>query len=242
MTYCVGVLLDSGLVLASDSRTNAGVDQIGTFRKMTVYERPGDRVIVLLSSGNLAVTQAVVSLLDQKVKENLESLWTVPSLYQAACLVGEILREVHKRDGPHLRQHNIDLSAGFILGGQISGEKHRLFNIYSEGNFIEATPDTPYFQNGELKYGKPILDRVITSATTLTEAAKCVLVSFDSTMRSNISVGLPFDLFFYERDSLKVGFHRRFMDQDHYFDIIRQQWQEGLRRLLGELPDPHWQG
>jgi putative proteasome-type protease len=242
MTYCVGVLLDSGLVLASDSRTNAGVDQIGTFRKMTVYERPGDRVIVLLSSGNLAVTQAVVSLLEQRVKENLESLWTIPSLYQAACLVGETLREVHKRDGPHLRQHNIDVNAGFILGGQISGEKHRLFNIYSEGNFIEATPDTPYLQNGELKYGKPILDRVITSSTTLTEAGKCVLVSFDSTMRSNISVGLPFDLLFYERDSLKVGFHRRFMDQDPYFDLIRKQWQEGLRRLLGELPDPHWEG
>jgi len=153
MTYCVGVLLDSGLVLASDSRTNAGVDQIGTFRKMTVYERPGDRVIVLLSSGNLAVTQAVVSLLDQRVKENLESLWTISSLDQAACLVGETLREVHKRDGPHLRQHNIDVSAGFILGGEISGEKHRLFSIYSEGNFIEATQDTPYFQIGELKYG-----------------------------------------------------------------------------------------
>jgi len=242
MTYCVGVLLDSGLVLASDSRTNAGVDQIGTFRKMTVYERPGDRVIVLLSSGNLAVTQAVASLLEQKVKENLDNLWTVPSLYQAASLIGETLREVLNRDGPHLKQHHIDGSAGFILGGQINGEKHRLFNIYTEGNFIEATPDTPFFQNGELKYGKPILDRVITSRTALTEAAKCVLVSFDSTMRSNISVGLPVDLLCYERDSLKVGLHRRFTDKDPYFDLIRQQWQEGLRRVLGELPDPSWEG
>jgi putative proteasome-type protease len=241
MTYCVGVLLDSGLVLASDSRTNAGVDQIGTFRKMTVYERPGERVIVLLSSGNLAVTQAVVSLMDHKVKENLESLWSISSLYQAACLVGETLREVHKRDGPHLRQHNVDLSAGFILGGQISGEKHRLFSIYTEGNFIEATPDTPYFQNGELKYGKPILDRAITSSSTLSEAAKCVLVSFDSTMRSNLSVGMPVDLLCYEQNSLKVGFHRRFMEHDPYFDLIKRQWQEGLRRLLGELPDPHWE-
>lgn len=242
MTYCVGVLLDAGLVLASDSRTNAGVDQIGTYRKMTVYERPGDRVIVLLSSGNLAVTQAVASLLEQKAKENLENLWTVPSLYKAANLVGETLREVQNRDGPHLKQHNIEGSASFILGGQISGEKQRLFNIYTEGNFIEATPDTPYFQIGELKYGKPILDRVITGRTTLTEAAKCVLVSFDSTMRSNISVGLPVDLLCYERDSLKAGLQRRFMDQDPYFDLIRQQWQEGLRRVLGELPDPTWEG
>jgi putative proteasome-type protease len=242
MTYCVGVLLDAGLVLASDSRTNAGVDQIGTYRKMTVYERSGDRVIVLLSSGNLAVTQAVTNLLEQKLKENLENLLTVPSLYHAASLVGETLREVLNRDGPHLKQHNIEGSAGFILGGQISGEKQRLFNIYTEGNFIEATPDTPYFQIGELKYGKPILDRVITSRTALTEAAKCVLVSFDSTMRSNISVGLPVDLLCYERDSLKVGLQRRFMDQDPYFDLIRHQWQEGLRRVLGELPDPSWEG
>jgi putative proteasome-type protease len=241
MTYCVGVLLDSGLVLASDSRTNAGVDQIGTFRKMTIYERPGDRVIVLLSSGNLSLTQAVVSNLEQQANENQASLWTVPSLYQAACLVGETLREVHKRDGPHLRQHNIDAGAGFILGGQIGGEKHRLFNIYTEGNFIEATPDTPYFQNGEIKYGKPILDRVITGSTALTEATKCVLVSFESTMRSNISVGPPIDLLCYERDSLKVGMHRRIMDQDPYFESIKRQWQEGLRRVLGELPDPNWE-
>ncbi len=242
MTYCVGVLLEAGLVLASDSRTNAGMDQIGSFRKMTVCERPGDRVIVLLSSGNLSLTQAVVSQLEQRANENQASLWTAPSLYQAACLVGETLREVHTRDGPYLTQRNIDASAGFILGGQIGGEKHRLFNIYTEGNFIEATPDTPYFQNGEIKYGKPILDRVITSSTTLPEAAKCVLVSFESTMRSNISVGPPIDLLCYERDSFKVGMHRRIMGQDPYFESIGRQWQEGLRRVLGELPDPHWEG
>jgi putative proteasome-type protease len=242
MTYCVGVLLNDGLVLASDSRTNAGVDQVGTFRKMTICERAGDRVIVLLSSGNLAVTQAVGNMLEQKAKENMESLLTIPSMYKAACLIGETLREIQNRDGPHLRQHNIDGSAGFILGGQIKGEKHRLFNIYTEGNFIEATQDTPYFQIGELKYGKPILDRVLNSRTTLTEAAKCVLVSFDSTMRSNISVGLPVDLLCYERDGLKVGFHKRFTDQDPYFDLIRKQWQDGLRRVLGELPDPTWEG
>ena len=242
MTYCVGVMLDSGLVLASDSRTNAGVDQVGSFRKMTVFERPGDRVLVMLSSGNLAVTQSVVGLLEQWGNEDREGLWNTSSMYKAACLIGEALREVHKRDGHHLTQHHIDASAGFILGGQIGGERHRLFNIYTEGNFIEATPDTPFFQNGEIKYGKPILDRMITNAASLREAAKCVLVSFDSALRSNISVGLPIDLLCYERDSFKVGMQRRIQDQDPYFNSIRQQWEAGLRRVLGELPDLHWEG
>ena len=239
MTYCVGVMLDSGLVLASDSRTNAGVDQIGSFRKMTVFERAGDRVLVLLSSGNLAVTQSVIGLLEQWGNENMEGLWNTASMYKAACLVGEALREVHKRDGHYLTQHHIDASAGFILGGQIGGERHRLFNIYTEGNFIEATPDTLFFQNGEIKYGKPILDRMITNDASLREAAKCVLVSFDSAMRSNISVGLPIDLLWYERDSLKVGMQRRIQDQDPYFHSLRQQWEAGLRRVLWELPDLH---
>lgn len=224
MTYCVGVMLDSGLVLASDSRTNAGVDQIGNFRKMTVFERPGDRVIVILTSGNLAVTQGVIALLEQRAYMNQQNILNTGSLYEVACLVGETLREVHKRDGPYLMQHNIDASAGFILGGQVCGERHRLFNIYTEGNFIEATPDTPYCQNGEIKYGKPIIDRVITYSTGLMEAAKCVLISFDSTMRSNISVGPPIDLLCYERDSLKVGLQRRLWDHDSYFDKVREQW------------------
>ncbi len=240
MTYCVGVSLDAGLVLASDSRTNAGVDQVASFRKMTVFERPGERVIVMLSSGNLAVTQAVVSLLEQGTQQNREHILNTPTMYQAACLVGETLREVQKRDGPSLMQRSIDSSASFILGGQISGQRHCLFNVYTEGNFIEATPDTPFFQNGELKYGKPILDRMITGATPLMEAAKCVLVSFDSTIRSNISVGLPIDLLCYERDSLRVSMYRRIMDQDPYFDTVRRQWEAGLRRVLGELPEPHW--
>jgi putative proteasome-type protease len=241
MTYCVGVMLDSGLVLASDSRTNAGVDQIANFRKMTVYERPGDRVIAMLSSGNLAVTQGVLALLDQRAQMNQQSVWNVTSLYEVACLLGETLREVHKRDGPHLMQHHIDASASFIVGGQIGGERHRLFNIYTEGNFIEATPDTPFFQNGEVKYGKPILDRMISSSTGLIEATKCVLVSFDSTIRSNISVGLPIDLLCYERDSLKVGLQRRLGDTDSYFGKVRDQWGAGLKRLFSELPDPHWE-
>lgn len=240
MTYCVGVILDSGLVLASDSRTNAGVDQIGNFRKMTVFERPGDRVIVMLSSGNLAVTQGVVALLEQGAQMNQQNIWNCVSMYEVACLIGETLRGVQKRDGPYLMQHNIDASAGFILGGQIRGERHRLFNLYTEGNFIEATPDTPFCQNGEIKYGKPIIDRVITYSTGLMEAAKCVLISFDSTMRSNISVGPPIDLLCYERDSLKVGLQRRLGEQDSYFDDVRQRWGAGLKRLFSDLPDPHW--
>jgi len=241
MTYCVGVMLDSGLVLASDSRTNAGVDQIANFRKMTVFERPGDRVIAMLSSGNLAVTQGVIALLEQRSQMNQQNIWNAASLYDVACLVGETLREVHKRDGPHLMQHHIDASAGFIVGGQIGAERHRLFNIYTEGNFIEATTDTPFFQNGEVKYGKPILDRMISSSTGLSEATKCVLVSFDSTIRSNISVGLPIDLLCYERDSLKVGLQRRLGDTDSYFGKVRDQWGAGLKRLFSELPDPHWE-
>jgi len=241
MTYCVGVMLESGLVLASDSRTNAGVDQIANFRKMTVFERPGDRVIAMLSSGNLAVTQGVVALLEQRAQMNQQNIWNAASFYDVAYLVGETLREVHKRDGPHLMQHHIDASAGFIVGGQIGGERHRLFNIYTEGNFIEATPDTPFFQNGEVKYGKPILDRMISSSTGLIEATKCVLVSFDSTIRSNISVGLPIDLLCYERGTLKIGLQRRLGDQDSYYNRVRQQWGEGLKRLFSELPDPHWE-
>ncbi|MDF0676724.1 MAG: peptidase [Nitrospira sp.] len=240
MTYCVGVIMGSGLVLASDSRTNAGVDQVGNFRKMAVFERPGERVIVMLSSGNLAVTQGVVELLEQRAQMHQENIWNTSSMYDIACLVGETLREVQKRDGPYLMQHNIEASAGFILGGQICGERHRLFNIYTEGNFIEATQDTPYCQNGEVKYGKPMIDRVITYSTGLMEAAKCVLISFDSTMRSNISVGPPIDLLCYERDSLKVGLQRRLGEQDSYFDEVRQRWAEGLKRLFTDLPDPHW--
>lgn len=240
MTYCVGVIMGSGLVLASDSRTNAGVDQVGNFRKMAVFERPDDRVIVMLSSGNLAATQGVVELLEQRAHMHQQNIWNTSSMYDIACLVGETLREVQKRDGPYLSEHNIDASAGFILGGQICGERHRLFNIYTEGNFIEATQDTPYCQNGEVKYGKPMLDRVITYSTGLMEAAKCVLISFDSTMRSNISVGPPIDLLCYERDSLKVGLQRRLGEQDSYFDEVRQRWGEGLKRLFADLPDPHW--
>lgn len=242
MTYCVALLLDSGMLFASDSRTNAGVDHIATFSKMKVFERKDDRVMVLLSSGNLAVTQGVVNILERHAhaEPGKETIWTARSLYDVACMVGDALREIQRRDGPYLMQSNIDFAANLILGGQIGGEPPRLFNIYSQGNFIEATPETLYFQIGESKYGKPVIDRVVTSATPVAEAAKSVLISFDSTIRSNISVGLPIELLWYPRESLRVGVHKRIVEGDPYFTMLRQGWGGGLRRVFGELPNPDW--
>jgi putative proteasome-type protease len=242
MTYCVALRLDAGMIFASDSRTNAGVDHVSTFMKMRVFERKDDRVIVVLSSGNLAITQGVVNLLDrhQHAAEGTSTIWTVDSLYDAANLVGDALREMQNRDGPYLAQSNIDASANLLVGGQIRGEGMRLFHVYSQGNFIEATDETPYFQLGESKYGKPILDRVVNSGTPQKEAAKCVLISFDSTMKSNVSVGLPIDLLWLPRDSLRVGLQQRIREGDPYFTMLRSRWGGGLRRVFGELPDPDW--
>jgi putative proteasome-type protease len=242
MTYCVALRLNTGMIFASDSRTNAGVDQIATYGKMRVYEKPGDRVIVVLSSGNLAMTQGVMNLLDRHAQaaEGEPTIWTVGSMYDAAGLVGEALREMQKRDQPFLEQAHIDAGASLLVGGQIQGELPRLFHVYAQGNFIEATDDTPYFQLGESKYGKPILDRVVSMATPEKEAAKCVLISFDSTMKSNISVGLPIDLLWYPRDALRVGMQHRIREGDPYFTMLRSRWGGGLRRVFMELPDPDW--
>ncbi|MGE5615905.1 MAG: peptidase [Bacillota bacterium] len=243
MTYCVALRLDSGMIFASDSRTNAGVDHIATFTKMRVYEKKDDRVIVCLSSGNLAMTQGVINLLDRhnkRAEDAQESIWNVESMYDAALLVGDALREMHRRDAPFLTQSNIESSANLLVGGQIKDEAPRLFHVYAQGNFIEATDDTPYFQLGESKYGKPILDRVVTMATPQKEAAKCVLISFDSTMKSNISVGLPIDLLWYPRDSLRIGMQHRIREGDPYFTMLRSRWGGGLRRVFQELPDPDW--
>lgn len=238
MTYCVATMIDAGIVFASDSRTNAGVDNISTFRKMKTFERSGERVLVMVNSGNLAITQATINHLDQAIRRNAEpNLMSVYSMYEVAELVGAALREVRHRDGPFLMENNVDGSASFIIGGQISGEQQRLFMVYSEGNFIEATPETPYFQIGEVKYGKPIIDRVIRAETCMDDAIKCVLVSFDSTMRSNLSVGMPIDLACYQRDSLQLGQTYRFDEQDAYMQNIRQSWGEGVRRAFAQLPN-----
>lgn len=239
MTYCVATLLDTGMVFLSDSRTNAGVDHINTFRKMHVFERPGDRVLVLLTSGNLAVSQAVVHVLhEEAVHAEQASLYTVDTLFDAAMLVGDALRVVHRRDAEAFKEHGIEFNASFILGGQIRGEAPRLFSIYAAGNFIEATNDTPYFQIGESKYGKPIIDRVITRSSSIAEAAKCALISMDSTIRSNLSVGPPLDLLCLKRDALRVLLHRNITADDDYFRMIRTGWGESLRHAFHALPNP----
>ncbi len=242
MTYCVGILLESGMVFASDSRTNAGVDHVSTFRKMKVFERPGDRAIAIMTSGNLSVTQNALNLLELHTRRDdpRGNIWAAESLFDVATLLGENLREVRKRDGSYLQHNHIDAGASFIVGGQINGERMRLFLLYSEGNFIEATPETPFFQIGETKYGRPIIDRVIKPTSSMMEAAKCVLVSFDSTMRSNVSVGMPIDLALYENDALRFSLQRRLLESDPYFNMIHTQWGEGLRRVFSQLPDPQW--
>jgi len=242
MTYCVGMLLRDGIVLASDSRTNAGVDNVATFCKMTVFERVGDRVIVLLSSGNLAGTQAVISVLKQRsdVVDGPLNLWTARTMFDVALLVSDAMRDIERRDAPFLESGPVVFNASFIVGGQLKGEAPRLFRIYAEGNFIEAGDETPFLQTGEAKYGKPIIDRVLAPGTTLADATKCVLVSFDSTMRSNLSVGMPIDLVCYERDSLALRMRRRFAQGDGYFTALSASWSEGVRTVFRELPELAW--
>lgn len=237
--------LRAGLLFASDSRTNAGVDHIATFRKMALFEQPGERLIVLLNAGNLATTQSVVSLLrlrSQPQHGGSQHLMGVASLYDAAELVGQTLKEVVARDtsnGGTLSQ-GVDFGANFLVGGQIRGERPRLFHVYPQGNFIESTEDTPYLQIGESKYGKPILDRVVNFDSSLNEAAKCTLISFDSTIRSNLSVGLPLDMLLYKADSFAPADPHRITAEDPYFNRLRQGWGSGLKRVFAKLPDEDW--
>ncbi len=227
--------------MASDSRTNAGVDHIATFAKMHIFEVPNERLIVLLNSGNLATTQSVVSLLRMRTQQEGKNLLNAKTLYEVAELVGETIREVVSRDSSGVQSSSgIDYGCSFIVGGQIKGEAPRLFNIYPQGNFIEATTDTMYFQIGESKYGKPIIDRVIRRETPLAEAAKCALISFDSTIKSNLSVGLPIDMLLYRRDSFAKANPHRIDGEDPYFRNIRQGWGKGLRQVFSRLPDATW--
>ncbi len=241
MTYCVGILLDTGLVMASDSRTNAGVDHVAIFPKMNIFSQADERVLVLLTSGNLAISQAVINRLQKDITESVvPNLYTAVSMFEAARIVGDAVRAVHHEDAEHLRRHASDFSQAILLGGQIVGERPRLFNIYAAGNFIEAVPETSYFQIGETKYGKPILDRVIGNHTDLDEMAKCTLISFDSTIRSNLSVGMPIDLFIYRADSYSTACKKRITDADPYFNQLRRGWAEGLKKVFSELPAPDW--
>ncbi len=233
--------LDAGLVFLSDSRTNAGVDQVGTFRKMNVYEKSGERLMVLMTSGNLSLSQSIRHIAGEHVTADGKSIWTVSSIYEAAQIVGEAIRLVHDRDARSLRQFGVDFDVGIIFGGQIKGERCRLFQMYSAGNFIESHDENTYFQIGEAKYGKPIIDRVITPASTLDEAAKCVLISMDSTLRSNISVGLPLDLLIYEADTLAVTRFVTIDEKNQYFQMIRTTWGQQLKRNFESIADPVWE-
>ena len=242
MTYCVGLLVDTGLVMLSDSRTNAGVDQINTFRKMATFLQAKDRVLVLLSAGNLAITQAVVNLLHEPPEDAdlPQRIYRASNMFNAARVVGDALREIHARDAESLKEQGHDFNGTFILGGQIMAEEPRLFYIYSAGNFIESSVDTPYFQIGETKYGKPIIDRVITRSSSLAQAAKCALVSMDSTIRSNLSVGAPLDLAIIRRDEFKLATHINIDLDNEYFKMIRTRWGFALQEVFSELPNPNW--
>jgi putative proteasome-type protease len=243
MTYCVGILLKDGIVMASDSRTHAGVDNFAQFCKMSVFERAGDRAVVLLSSGNLAGTQAVISTLKQRAEvadAALPNVYTARTMFDFVTLVSDAVRDIGRRDRPFLEKSDLKFDASFIVGGQIKGEPPRLFRTYAEGNFVEAGTGTQFFQTGEAKYGKPILDRVITSDTSLSEASKCVLVSFDSTMRSNLSVAMPIDLVQYQNDELKLSKRRRFEVGDAEFAALSRDWSEGVRGVFRKLPDVRW--
>jgi len=239
MTYCLALKMNDGLVFASDSRTNAGVDQIGCFKKMRTYSNKGDRCIVTMSSGNLSVTQSAINLLEKRATDpNLANIWNAKSLFDIATLIGDCLREARKETEAFMGQSNVDLGANFLIGGQIRGGQPRLFLIYPEGNFIEASEETPFFQIGETKYGKPVLDRFISSDTSLANAIKCTLVSFDSTMRSNISVGLPIDLVTLPTDSLEFESEFHITEDDEYFSKISDLWRDGLGTLFEGLPEP----
>ncbi len=247
MTYCVAMRLNAGLVFLSDSRTNAGMDQISTFRKMTVYEKPGERVLVLMTAGNLAITQAVKQLLDKESIEGPDgeavTLWNATTLFDVARIVGSAVRKVHARDAEALKKHGIDFNCSLIIGGQIKGETMRLFNVYAAGNFVEAGIDgVCYFQIGESKYGKPVIDRVVTPHTPLEEAAKCALISMDSTLKSNLSVGLPLDMMVYTADSLKADQLVNIDESNAYFRMIRSTWGQRLRQVFDSIPDPSWDG
>jgi putative proteasome-type protease len=238
MTYCVGMKTDLGLIFMSDTRTNAGLDNISTFSKMRTWEVPGERALVLLSAGNLATTQAVLSILDERDKapdDRHGSLLHAPSMFQTARFIGNVVKEVI-REAASSGQNTEWFAATFILGGQIAGEEPRLFYIYSEGNFIESTTDTPFFQIGEHKYGKPILIRAYDRTMSFEEASTLLLVSFDSTLKSNLSVGLPLDLQAYRADSLRLDPSRRFSRDDPYYAAVSEGWGTALKSAFRSLP------
>jgi len=241
MTYCLGILAQSGVVLAADSRTNAGVDYISSYRKLFDFSVSGDRALILCTSGNLSITQAVLHTLERDIIVNADtSLHTLPTLYDVARYIGRCIRNLQEVDRPWLEKDNIDFQCNFLLGGQIRGEAPQLYLIYSQGNCIKSTPETPFLQIGETKYGKPILDRTLTFDSSLDAIAKCALLSIDSTMRSNLSVGPPINMVMYHTDSFEIRHRARFYAGDPYLITMRKHWEIALREATAQMPDIDW--
>ncbi len=242
MTYCLGILNRFGIVMGADSRTNAGVDYISAYRKMFDFSVPGERVILICTSGNLSIAQGVIAQLKRDIKHHeATNLHTLSSLYDIAYYIGEKSRLIQERDRTWLERDKIDYHCSFLLGGQIQGEDHQLYLVYTQGNFIQATKETPFLQIGETKYGKPILDRTIKSDLSLSAMAKCALLSIDSTMKSNISVGPPIHLAMYEVDSLVIRHKLELRLGDPYLAKIRTLWEESVRQAFEAMPNIEWE-
>lgn len=240
MTYCVGLLLKEGLVMLADTRTNAGLDNIATFRKLHIFETPGEKMFTLATAGNLAFTQSVISILREGVEtdEGPRTLLDQPSMFRAAQFIGQVIRQVYKSDGPAIEQNGASLDFTMLFGGQVRGRNLRLYLMYRAGNFIEATSDTPYLQVGEHKYGKPILDRAVNFDTKLYDALKLALISMDSTMRSNLGVGMPLDFVVLRRGALQWEVNQRIEPGEPYFHDLRERWSAALRRAHIDIPPP----
>ncbi len=242
MTYCLGILTRFGLIMAADSRTNAGVDYVSMAQKLFDFSLPGERIILICTAGNLSMTQTVLTRLRRDLRQpDRHSINTQTTMFDVADYLGNLTRQVVSEHRDRLKQDGIDPNCTFLVGGQIGNEAPELYMIYSQGNFLRATKETPYLQIGEIKYGKPILDRVIHFETTdLDEAAKCALLSFDSTMKSNISVGPPLNLVMYKADSLHIEYRRKFLRGDRYLEKIRKSWENSVKKAFKNLPSLDW--
>ena len=241
MTYCLGISVEKGLVFAADSRTNAGVDYISSYQKLFDFSLPGERVVILCTAGSLSTSQSVLHQLEQDITTDAEvNLHKLNSMHKVASYVGDVMRKIQDRERPWLEKDGIDYQSTFLVGGQIVGEPPGVYLVYSQGNFISATPETPFLQIGETKYGKPILDRTVSYDSPLDKVAKTALLSIDSTMRSNISVGPPIDMVLYETDAFEVRNRVQLEDDDPYLHKIREHWEQALAEASSRLPDVAW--
>ena len=242
MTYCCGILVRDGLVMIADTRTNAGLDNVSTFRKLHIFAEPGERIMAVASAGNLAISQSVLSTLTEGLEDpttgEIETLMNAPTMFQAAQRIGRAIRAVHATEAAALKAEDIDFDIAFLFGGQIKGSPMRLFMIYPAGNFIECTTDTPYLQIGEHKYGKPVLDRAVHYETELYDALKIGLISMDSTMRSNLGVGLPIDVLVVRNEACEPDLNHRIEAGEPYFHDLRSRWSAALRAAHQDIPRP----